>query len=165
MASLVAPYSPRCVKDVPAEAFITSFAKHLKAQGKFKVPAWTTFAKTAVSKELPPSDDDWFFVRAAAIARRVYINPNVGVGALCKIFGTVMRNGGSRNHSSLASSKINRVALQQLEQLGLLEASKNSKGGRIVSSKGRQEMDHVAVKVAAPLAAKTRQMIIAVADE
>jgi len=163
MCELVAPYKIRCVKDVPAESFITSYAKHLKASGKFEVPKWAEFCKTSVAKELGPTDADWFFVRAAAIARRVYVNPNVGVGALKKVFGSQKRNGGRRNHFSEASGKINRVCLQQLEKLGLLEASKNSRGGRIVSSKGRQEMDHVAVHVAAPLAAKTKHTILAAA--
>ena len=163
MCELVAPYKIRCVKDVPAEAFITSYAKHLKTQGKIQVPSWSNIAKTSVAKELAPTDADWFYTRAAAIARRVYINPNVGVGALKKVFGSQKRNGGRRNHFAEASGKINRVALQQLEKLGLLEASKNSRGGRIVSSKGRQEMDHVAVHAAAPLAAKTKQTILAAA--
>ena len=161
MCELVAPYKIRCVKDVPAESFITSYAKHLKTQGKLEVPSWAHLVKTSIAKELAPTDADWFYTRAAAIARRVYVNPNVGVGALKKIFGTQKRNGGRRNHFCEASGKINRICLQQLEKLGLLEASKNTRGGRVVSSKGRQEMDHVAVHVAAPLAAKTKQTILA----
>lgn len=165
MCELVAPYKIRCVKDVPAEAFITSFAKHLKAKGVIQVPAWTEYSKTSVAKELSPTDADWFYVRAAAIARRVYVNPNVGVGALKKVFGSQKRNGGRRNHFCEASGKVNRICLQQLEKLGLLEASKNTRGGRVVSSKGRHEMDHVAVHVAAPLAAKTKQILLVSAVE
>ena len=148
------------MKDVPADAFIKTFSMHLKAKNAIEVPKWTEYCKTSVAKELTPTDPDWFFVRAAAIARRVYVNPNVGVGALKKVFGSQKRNGGARNHFCEASGKINRVCLQQLEKLGLLEASKNTKGGRVVSSKGRQEMDHVAVHAAAPLAAKTKQVLI-----
>lgn len=158
MASLVAPYNARCVKDVPADAFITSFAQHLKAAGKLQVPSWTEYVKTSVAKELAPTDADWFYVRAAAIARRVYVNPNVGVGALKKVFGSIKRKNGGRGHFSLASGKINRVALQQLEKIGVLETTASR--GRVVSSAGRQEMDHVAVKVAAPLAAKNRKVLI-----
>ena len=163
MCELVAPYKVRCVKDVPAEAFIAAFSQHLKTQGKVHVPEWTEYVKTGVSRELSPYSADWFYVRMAAIARRVYVNPNVGVGAFKKIFGTKQRNGGGHNRASLASGKIIRVAIQQLEKLGLLEESKTSKGGRIVSSKGRHEMDFVAVHAAAPIAAKNKQTILSAA--
>jgi small subunit ribosomal protein S19e len=163
MCELVAPYKVRCVKDVPAEAFIAAFSQHLKSQGKVQVPQWAEYVKTGVARELSPYNADWFFVRMAAIARRVYINPNVGVGAFKKIFGTKQRNGGGHNSASLGSGKVIRLAVQQLQKLGLLEASKASKGGRVVSSKGRQEMDYVAVHAAAPLAAKTKQAILTAA--
>jgi small subunit ribosomal protein S19e len=159
MCELVAPYKIQTLKDVPADAFITAFAQHLKSTGKFITPEWTAFVKTGVAKELAPYDADWFFIRAAAIARRVYVNPEVGVGAFKKIFGTQKRNGGRRNHSSEGSGKINRVALQQLEKLGYLAKSKN--GGRIVSKEGQQKMDYVAAHSAAPIAQKYKMNILA----
>jgi small subunit ribosomal protein S19e len=50
------------VKDVPAQDFIAALAKHLKA--KLELPAWHDIVKTAAFKEMPPRDDDWYFVRA-----------------------------------------------------------------------------------------------------
>ena len=41
----------------------------------------------ADSKELPPQNDDWFYVRAAAVARHVYMRKTVGVGRLRKAHG------------------------------------------------------------------------------
>ena len=41
----------------------------------------------ADSKELPPQDIDWFYVRAAAVARHVYMRKTVGVGRLRKVHG------------------------------------------------------------------------------
>ncbi|EER08063.1 40s ribosomal protein s19, putative, partial [Perkinsus marinus ATCC 50983] len=48
---------------------------------------WAEYIKTGTQRELAPYDDDYLYIRAAAIARRIYIRPNIGVGALRKIFG------------------------------------------------------------------------------
>merc|ERR1712188_213471 len=45
-----------------------------------------------------PTDPDWFYVRSAAVARHVYLRPNVGVGAIRKIYGGAKRNGTRPNH-------------------------------------------------------------------
>lgn len=66
-------YTPKTVKEVDAQAFIKAYAAHLKQQGKVKVPAWADHVKTGTHKELAPYDADWYFVRIAAIARRVYL--------------------------------------------------------------------------------------------
>jgi small subunit ribosomal protein S19e len=39
------------------------------------------------SNELPPQDIDWFYVRAAAVARHVYMRKTVGVGRMRKVHG------------------------------------------------------------------------------
>lgn len=50
--------------------------------------------KTGTLKELGPYDPDWYYTRAAAVARKVYLQPGLGVGALQKKFG------GSRNRGT-----------------------------------------------------------------
>lgn len=57
------------VKDVSAEAFIREYAAHLKKAGKLRLPKWVDYAKTAVSKELPPLDPNWLYVRAGMSSR------------------------------------------------------------------------------------------------
>ena len=49
-----------------ADAFITAYAAHLKRSGKLEVPTWVDIVKTGHYKELPPSDQDWFYTRAGA---------------------------------------------------------------------------------------------------
>ena len=95
----------------------------------------------------PPSSP--FYPILAAIARRVYIRPNVGVGALRKVFGGSKRFGGRPAHFALGAAKLERHILQQFTKLGLMEESKNSKGGRVLTSKGRQELDYVSSHFAA----------------
>ena len=70
------------VRDVAPAVFIEAYALHLKNSDRFEIPKWTDLVKTGVHKELGPTDDDWYFVRAASIARKVYLKPGVGVGAL-----------------------------------------------------------------------------------
>src|SRR6056300_506062 len=73
-----------CVRDVKADAFIAEYAEHLKNSDKFELPVWSDTVKTACFKELAPYGDDWYYIRAASIARKVYLRPGVGVGMLRK---------------------------------------------------------------------------------
>merc|ERR1712083_322181 len=81
------------VKDVAASDFVIAYAAHLKRIGKIEVPKWADLVKTASFKELAPYDADWYYIRAAAIARRVYLRQGLGVGAFKKIFGGRMHRG------------------------------------------------------------------------
>merc|ERR1712094_29078 len=75
------------VKDVPADEFIKACADYLKRQPKFDVPKFHDIVKTGVHKELAPYDEDWFYIRAASVARKVYLRSGTGVGALKKWYG------------------------------------------------------------------------------
>ena len=70
------------VKDVPADKFIRSYADHLKKTNEMKVIDNHYFIKTGFSREISPNDDDWFYTRAAALARKMYLRPSLGVGTL-----------------------------------------------------------------------------------
>ena len=69
------------VKDVAAQDFVIAYAAHLKRIGKIEVPKWADLVKTGTTRELAPYDPDWYYMRAAAIARRVYLRGGIGVGA------------------------------------------------------------------------------------
>merc|ERR1712216_258009 len=64
-------YAPKTVKDVDAQEFVTQYAKHLK--GKLTPMENVDLIKTGCYKELCPYDPDWYFVRAASIARKIYL--------------------------------------------------------------------------------------------
>eukprot|EP00871_Galdieria_phlegrea_P002438 jgi/Galph1/3195/GphlegSOOS_G1826.1 len=133
------------VKDIPAADFIAEYASFLKRAGNVQLPSWVDIVKTSSSKELAPYDPDWFYVRMAALARRVYMRPGRGVGAFKRVFGGRKRRGSQPSHFSTASGAVIRYALQQLEKLDVVEKSKN--GGRYLTRKGQQELDLVARKV------------------
>merc|ERR1711870_32719 len=102
------------VKDANQSDFVTAFAAFLKKSGKCTPPKWSDFAKTATFKQMPPADDDWFYVRTAAIARQLYFKGN---------------------------GHIARLAFQQLESMKLVEKADK---GRKLSKEGQRDMDRVA---------------------
>merc|ERR1712168_346025 len=129
------------VKDVNPQDFVRAFAAHLK-KSKLKVPEMAEIVKTSKAHELGPTDPDWFYVRAASVARHVYLRPNVGVGAERKIYGGAKRNGTRPCHFCLSSSSVARKVLQSLE--GIKMVTKDVNGGRTIAPTGRRDMDRIA---------------------
>merc|ERR1712132_11058 len=123
------------VKDVPADDFIKACADFLKRQPKFDVPKYHDIVKTGTFKELAPYDEDWFYVRAASVARKVYLRKGTGVGALKKWYG-----GSSGTHVGTCKAHFGK-ARHELEKLEMMEHLGD--GGRMISSKGRAEMDRI----------------------
>ena len=100
------------VKDVSSEEFIKAFAAYLKKSGKFEIPEWAQFVKTGCFKDLSPYDSDWLYVRAAAIARQVYMRRQVGITSLSDHFGGAQRRGVAPNIHRRSARKIIRHCLQ-----------------------------------------------------
>eukprot|EP00445_Apocalathium_hangoei_P094156 CAMPEP_0204249232 /NCGR_PEP_ID=MMETSP0361-20130328/99562_1 /ASSEMBLY_ACC=CAM_ASM_000343 /TAXON_ID=268821 /ORGANISM="Scrippsiella Hangoei, Strain SHTV-5" /LENGTH=318 /DNA_ID=CAMNT_0051222501 /DNA_START=88 /DNA_END=1044 /DNA_ORIENTATION=+ len=121
-------------------------AQHLKRQGRFEIPKWADVVKTSRSKELPPSDPDWLYVRTASMVRKVYIRAGTGVGGFRKVYGGQQRRGTQTKHFCKSSGKVARYVLQQLEEMGLVEQDEN--GGRKITKEGQRELDTVAVQAA-----------------
>ena len=48
-----------------------SFPKQTKQQ--IQLPSWVDIVKTGAHKELAPYDPDWYYTRAASLARKVYM--------------------------------------------------------------------------------------------
>jgi small subunit ribosomal protein S19e len=105
-------------------AFIKAYAAYLKRTGKLEVPKWVDLVKTGTFKELAPYDPDWYFVRAASVARHIYIRKSVGVGALNKVHGGTCNRGSRPSHHVNGSGSVNRKVLQSLEKIGVLEKDK-----------------------------------------
>uniref|UniRef100_F1L980 40S ribosomal protein S19G n=3 Tax=Ascaris suum TaxID=6253 RepID=F1L980_ASCSU len=66
------------VKDVDQHEIVQHIAKFLKKSGKVKVPEWSDVTKMGISKELAPLNSDWYYVRTASIARRLYVRSPTG---------------------------------------------------------------------------------------
>ncbi|KAI1172942.1 40S ribosomal protein S19 [Nemania sp. FL0916] len=131
------------VRDVDAHKFIETYSQFLKRQGKLPVPGWVDTVKTGVSRELPPQSEDWFYVRAAAVARHVYMRKTVGVGRLRKTHGTAKNRGVRPSHHVDASGSVDRKVLQALEKIGVVEQDEE-KGGRRITQSGQRDLDRIA---------------------
>jgi len=134
------------VKDVAPYDFITAYARHLKRTRKIAVPEWADYVKTSHRKELPPNDQDWFYIRCAAVARKVYLRPGNGVGSLRKAFGGSKRNGTKPNTFALASGSVVRAAFKALESIKVIEKDAKS-GGRKITATGQRDLDRIAGQV------------------
>ncbi len=143
-------------RDVPAGHLIARLAARLKNIEQVKPPDWASFAKTGVFNEKPPSDPDWWYVRAASLLRKLYLTGEpVGVGTLRTVYGGRKRNGVAPAHFARGSGSILRRMLQQLEQAGLVKMTGR---GRVLSPKGRSLVDEVVKEVAAELAKESPEL-------
>jgi len=133
------------VRDVRSDKFIAAYAEVLKNNDKFVVPKWVDLVKTGVHKEMAPYDPDWYFIRAAAIARKIYLRQGTGVGSLKKRFGGSYRRGARPEHHRDAAGGIIRNICISLDELKITEFC--SKGGRKISRIGQQALDLVAGQV------------------
>lgn len=134
------------MRDITAPKFIAAYAEVLKNNDKFVVPKWADLVKTGVHKELAPYDPDWYYIRAAAIVRKVYLRQGTGVGALKKRFGGAYRRGARPEKHQDAAGGLIRTILLALDELKITEKAPN--GGRKITRVGQQALDLVAGQVA-----------------
>ncbi|KAL9081209.1 MAG: hypothetical protein Q9157_000184 [Trypethelium eluteriae] len=111
------------VRDVPADKFIDAYAAFLKRQGKLPIPG--------------------YYVRAASIARHIYLRKTVGVGRLRKVHGCQKNRGSRPSHHVDASGSVDRKVMQSLEKIGVLEQDED-KGGRRITQGGQRDLDRIA---------------------
>ena len=136
------------VKDCDTEEFIKVFSAFLKKSGKFKIPEWAEYVKTAHFKELAPYDPDWLYIRGAAIARQIYMRKKISSKSLRHHYGGRARFGTSRNHHRLAAGGIIRYCLKQLKAMGLVEQVQYDDGQtNWVVGKKVNDMDRIAFQI------------------
>jgi len=132
------------VYDVPADHIIRRVAEELRKRKEIVPPPWAAFAKTGVHKEMPPEDPDWWFIRAAAVLRRVYVDGPLGVARMRSFYGGKKNRGSRPNAFRKGSGSILRKALQQLETAGMIL---HDKSGRKMSPAGMAFLDNLSQEV------------------
>lgn len=133
--------------DVPASKLIKRLARHLRENvDAVTPPSWTIAAKTGSHVEKQPQDPDWWYIRCAAILRKIYVHGPAGIEKLRAEYGGGKRRGGTPQHASKAGGSAVRKVLQQLEAAGLVETSKPH--GRAVTKNGRKLLQELAEEVA-----------------
>ena len=139
------------VYDAPPGPFLGRLAKHLKAEGKVPPPEWAPFVRTGVHTEKSPVDPDWWYLRVAAVLRKVYVRGPIGTSRLAAEFGGRRDDGSAPYHPRGGSRAIVRHALQVLEAAGYLRPQE--KQGRAISPQGRRDLDRIAHDLVLELAA------------
>lgn len=132
------------MKDVPAQKLVEKLSEELKKNENIKPPEWSKYVKTGVSTERPPFQDDWWFLRSAAILRKVYLKGPVGVQRLRTAFGGRRKMHKGTHHHRKAGGKIIRLILQQLENAGYIKKTEKPKHGRIITPKGQKLLSKTA---------------------
>jgi len=89
-------------------------------------------------------DVDWYYTRAASIARKIYLSPGLGVGALARWYGDKSSSGAKPEHFRRASRGLIRHILNNLEKADLVSSVDEKTGGRRLSPEGQKEMDTIA---------------------
>jgi len=124
---------------------IRKVAMYFKENRVIEPPPWAMFVKTGVHKERPPQDPDWWYIRAAAIMRKLYLRGPLGVSRLRKLYGGRHRRGHRPPKFAKGSGAIIRRILQQLEAAGLVQ--KYDRRGRVLTEKGRELLEEAAKAV------------------
>ncbi len=132
------------VYDVPADKLIAKAAMELKEKAEITAPEWAPFVKTGTHREMPPEDPEWWYTRAAAVLRRVYVDGPVGVERMRSVYGGKKDRGSKPNKSVKGSGSILRKSLQQLEAAGFVAKQKN---GRVITPAGASFLDGIAYTV------------------
>lgn len=129
--------------DVPPTKLIENVAEKLKEMN-IEEPTWAPFVKTGTHKERQPDNDDWWYVRCAALLRKVYANGPVGIESLRSAYGGRKNKGHKPEKFVKGSGNVLRTALNALEKAELITKTPE---GRIIAPKGQSLADNSAKEV------------------
>ncbi|HIH26121.1 40S ribosomal protein S19 [Candidatus Woesearchaeota archaeon] len=133
------------INDGDIQKSIEKLSESLKSL--VKSPDWALFVKTGAGKERPPVDLDWFYKRSASVLITIYRRGPIGVAKLRVKYGSRKRRGHKPAKFCLASGKIIRNVMQQLEKAELVINKKDGiHKGRIVLPKGKSLVDKSTVR-------------------
>jgi len=136
------------IYDVDATELIEQIAKELQNIESLNPPEWAHFVKTGTHKERPPARQDWWYIRAASVIRKVRLKGPIGVGKLRTLYGGLKNMGHQPEKFKKGSGSILRRILQQLEIAELIKQDKkDAHKGRIITPKGIKLMDGAAKKI------------------
>jgi small subunit ribosomal protein S19e len=131
--------------DIEPNSFIARLAEKLKENDNIKPPEWAGYVKTGSHKEKLPVQKDWWYIRAAAVLRKLYVKGPLGVEKLRAEYGGAKRRGCRPHKATKGSGAIIREILTQLDKAGFV--SKVEREGRTLTPKGRSLLDSTAHEV------------------
>src|SRR3989344_7517881 len=129
--------------DADPNVLIGKAAAELKKS--IQAPELSKYVKTGAHKERPPQDYDWWYKRAAAVLRSVYMLGPVGTSKLRTKYGGKKNRGFKPEKFYRGSGKVIRMILQQLENEKLVvQQQKGVHKGRVITPKGKKLLDSLA---------------------
>jgi small subunit ribosomal protein S19e len=131
--------------DVPTKELIDQVAKKLQNDKSIILPEENRYVRTGVHKENPPTNKDWWYVRCAAILRKIYIKNNIGIEQLRAEYGGGKNRGSKPSKAKRGSGSVARRAVQQLEKAGYVTRIKGK--GRVLTPKGRSFLDNTSHEI------------------
>ena len=70
--------------DVPADLLIGSLSTELQGFEQINPPEWAEYVKTGTHRERPPTQEDWWFIRSAAVLRKVGMKGPIGTNHMAQ---------------------------------------------------------------------------------
>tara|TARA_Y100000034_G_C6879183_1_gene402542 strand:+ start:487 stop:1047 length:561 start_codon:yes stop_codon:yes gene_type:complete len=136
------------IYDVEISELIKRTSEELKKIEIIKAPDWAMFVKTGPSRERPPVELDWWYMRVASVLRKVAVLGPIGVNKLRRKYGGMKNRGHSPDRYYKGSGKIIRVVLQQLEKAELIKAAeKGVHKGKVVTPKGVKFLNNIVKEI------------------
>ena len=127
------------IKDVESDKFIEVAKEELKKIKEIEPPDWAEFVKTGSHNKFSPQQDDWWYIRAASIFRKIGLRQPLGVSRLRVYYGGSKERGHKPERFRKAGGSHIRKILQQLEASGLVKTKKEGlKRGRLLTDKGQE---------------------------
>ncbi|HDR53575.1 MAG TPA: 30S ribosomal protein S19e [archaeon] len=130
------------VTHVSAATLNAEVAADLKK--RIQMPEWAHFVKTGLSRQKAPTQEDWWWMRAASLLRRICIDGPVGVNRLRTFYGGRKDRGSRPEKTCQGSGKILRTILKQLETQKLVKPTPK---GRVLTPEGQSYLDKMAKRV------------------
>jgi len=118
------------------ESELRKIAAKLSSEKIVEYPEWAKYVKTGINREKSPQNENWWYLRAASILRKIYLKGPIGAEKLSKEYGGLQNRGSKPDRFKKGSRKIIRVIMQQLEDKNLVKKSESLKKGRIITKEG-----------------------------
>jgi len=136
------------IYDCNPSELIEKVSEELKKVEAIKPPEWSAFVKTGMHKERPPANNDWWYMRAASILRKIFILGPIGVSKLRVKYGGKKNRGYKPDRFYKGSGNIIRKVIQQLEKEELVKTDlKSEHKGRVITAKGKKFLNGIAAKI------------------
>ncbi len=118
------------------ESELRKIAAKLSSEKIVEYPEWAKYVKTGINREKSPQNENWWYLRAASILRKIYLKGPIGAEKLSKEYGGLQNRGSKPDRFKKGSRKIIRVIMQQLEDKNLVKKSESLKKGRMITKEG-----------------------------